>query len=128
MDATTEHKREALAAIFTARCGNSCAVQCARIRAALSRFSLTTFEAIRHPDVYDPKARVLQLRKEGEPIKTTWGQIATEYEHLHRVGVLCAGNRGCAVNISSGVHLTEKDRTRLYVCARQMQTIQGASA
>ena len=84
---TPEAKRKALASILAAHPGNSSAVQCARIRAALSRFSLTTFEAMRHLDVYDPRARVLQLRKAGESITTAWSQIATESGDLHRVGV-----------------------------------------
>lgn len=82
-----DDKREALALILKAHPGNSCAVQCARIRAALSRFSLTTFEAMRHLDIYDPRARVLQLRKDGECIATHWTRIETEAGHLHRVGV-----------------------------------------
>lgn len=88
-----DDKREALAEILAAHPGNSCAVQCARIRAALSRFNLTTFEAMRHLDVYDPRARVLQLRKDGESIKTVWTRIPTESGDLHRVGlyVLAAG-------------------------------------
>ena len=91
MNTTPDHKRQALAAILAAHPGNSCAVQCARIRAALSQFSLTTYEAMRHLDVYDPRARVLQLRKAGESIKTTWSQIATESGELHRVGVYVLG-------------------------------------
>jgi hypothetical protein len=91
MNATTTppagDKREALASILAAHPGNSCAVQCARIRAALSRFNLTTFEAMRHLDVYDPRARVLQLRKDGERIDTHWTRIETEAGHPHRVGV-----------------------------------------
>lgn len=86
-----DDKRKALAEILAAYPGNTCAVQCARIRAALSRFNLTTYEAMRLLDVYDPRARVLQLRKAGESIKTTWGQITTESGHLHRVGVYVLG-------------------------------------
>ena len=88
---TSDDKREALASILTAHPGNTCEVQCARIRAALSRFSLTTFEAMRHLDIYDPRARVLQLRKAGENIDTHWQKIATESGHLHRVGVYVLG-------------------------------------
>jgi len=72
MTPTPDDKREALASILAMHPGNTCTVQCARIRAALSRFSLTTYEAMRHLDVYDPRARVLQLRKAGENILTTW--------------------------------------------------------
>ena len=85
--APSDHKREALASILAAHPGNTCTVQCARIRAALSRFSLTTFEAMRHLDVYDPRARVLQLRKDGERIDTHWTQVITEAGHPHRVGL-----------------------------------------
>ena len=82
-----EGKRQALAAILSAHPGNTCTVQCARIREALSRFSLSTFEAMRHLDVYDPRARVLQLRKAGERIDTHWTRVITEAGHSHRVGV-----------------------------------------
>ena len=91
MTATSDDKRKALADILAAHPGNSCAVQCVRIRAALSRFSLTTFEAMRHLDVYDPRARELQLRHAGESITTTWSHITTESGHLHRVGVYVLG-------------------------------------
>ena len=93
MTTTPDGKREALTAILAAHPGNTCEVQCARIRAALSRFSLTTYEAMRHLDVYDPRARVMQLRKDGSSITTTWTRIPTESGHLHRVGlyVLVAG-------------------------------------
>ena len=56
MMTTPDDKRKALASILAAHPGNSCAVQCARIRAALSQFSLTTFEAMRQLDMYDPRA------------------------------------------------------------------------
>lgn len=128
MSAVPHDRRKPMGAILAVHPGNSCAVQCARSQAALSRFSPITFEAKRHLDGYNPPGCLLQQCKAGESIKTTWSQIDTELEHLQRVGVLCAGNRGCAMNIASSVHLTDKDRTRLYVCARQMQTILGASA
>ena len=88
---TPDDKREALAEILAAHPGNSCTVQCVRIRAALSRFNLTTFEAMRHLDIYDPRARVMQLRNGGERIDTHWQKIATESGHLHRVGVYVLG-------------------------------------
>jgi hypothetical protein len=94
MTPTPDNKREALASILAAHPGNTCAVQCARIRAALSQFSLTTFEAMRHLDVYDPRSRVLQLRQAGESITTTWGRINTESGDLHRVGVYVLGTGG----------------------------------
>lgn len=83
----SDDKRQALAAILATHPGNTSAAQCARIRTALSQFSLTTFEAMRQLDVYDPRARVLQLRKAGESIKTVWTRIPTESGDLHRVGL-----------------------------------------
>ena len=67
--------------------GVSSAVQCARIRTALSQFSITTFEAMRYLDVYDPRARVMQLRHAGETIDTHWQTVITEAGERHRVGV-----------------------------------------
>ena len=84
---TPPEKITALASILKDHPGNDYAAQCARIRAALSRFSLTTFEAMRHLDCYDPRARVMQLRNDGVRIDTHWQTIATEAGHLHRVGV-----------------------------------------
>ena len=63
------------------------AVQCARIRTALSQFSITTFEAMRYLDVYDPRARVMQLRNAGDTIDTHWQTVITEAGERHRVGV-----------------------------------------
>ena len=88
---TSDDKRKALAEILSAHHGNTCAAQCARIRAALSRFRLTTYEAMRHLDVYDPRARVLQLRNSGESITNTRSRITTESGHWHRVGVYVLG-------------------------------------
>ena len=67
--------------------GVSSEVQCARIRNALSRFSITTFEAMRYLDVYDPRARVMQLRNAGDAIDTHWQTVITEAGERHRVGV-----------------------------------------
>lgn len=90
---TSPEKIQALYAVRDQYPGVTSQVQCTRIRAALSQFSLSTFEAMRYLDVYDPRARVMQLRNSGESIKTAWTQITTESGHLHRVGVyvLAAG-------------------------------------
>ena len=84
-------KQQALQAILEAHPGNTCIVQCQRIRAALSCFSITTFEAMRYLDVYDPRARVMQLRSTGERIETHWQRIPTESGHMHRVGLYVLG-------------------------------------
>ena len=80
-------KIEALHLVRDRHPGVSSAVQCTRIRMALSQFSLTTFEAMRYLDVYDPRARVMQLRNAGEAIDTHWQNVVTEAGESHRVGV-----------------------------------------
>lgn len=84
---TPSDKRHALAAIRRAYPGNTTVAQCERIRAALSRFNITTFEAMRYLDCYDPRARVMQLRRSGEAIDTHWQAIVTESGDRHRVGM-----------------------------------------
>lgn len=80
-------KAAALEALRDAMPGNSTPAQCARLREALSRFSVTTFEAMRHLDIYDPRARVMQLRKQGHRIETHWTKEPTECGALHRIGL-----------------------------------------
>jgi hypothetical protein len=53
----------------------------------LSRFPVTTFEAMRYVDVYHCPARVLQLRKKGWRIATHWQTVITEAGEKHRVGL-----------------------------------------
>ena len=79
-------KIEALHLILKFHPGVSSKVQCARFRAALSQYSITTFEAMRYLDVYDPRARVMQLRNQGEAIDTHWQTVITEAGERHRVG------------------------------------------
>ena len=65
---THPDKQAALQAIRARAPGTSTAAQCERIRAALAIFNITTFEAMRYLDCYDPRARVMQLRRrEGSP-------------------------------------------------------------
>ena len=84
---TSPEKRKVLADILQANPGTSSVVQCTRIRTALSQFSITTFEAMRHLDCYDPRARVMQLRNAGEAIDTHWRTVITESGDRHRVGL-----------------------------------------
>lgn len=80
-------KRRTLEAIRRAHPGTTCIAQCERIRAALAQYSITTYEAMRHLDVYDPRARVMQLRNNGAAIDTHWRTIVTESGDRHRVGL-----------------------------------------
>lgn len=84
---TDPDKREALADILAAYPGTDTTAQCTRIRAALARFALSTFEASRYLDCYDPRARVMQLRHAGNVIRTRWQIIVTEAGAKHRVGL-----------------------------------------
>ena len=84
---TASQKRHALKALLRKFPGTSGKAQCQRIRAALSLFSLTTFEAMRFLDCYDPRARVMHLRNQGERIDTHWQIVQTEAGVKHRVGV-----------------------------------------
>lgn len=99
---TPAGKRQALEAILLQHPGNTCAEQCQRLRAALSQFSVTTFELMRHLDLYDPRARVMQLRTAGERIDTVWDTIVSEAGTKHRVGRYVL--RPQAAEVSHGTH------------------------
>ena len=83
---TPEGKRRALAAILKALPGNSCTMQCARLRAALSSHPISTFEAARFLDCYYAPARIMELRRAGARIVTAWCLAETESGEKHRVG------------------------------------------
>ena len=80
-------KIKALYALRDLHPGVNSHAQCHRVRAALGQFSLSTFEAMRYLDVYDPRARVMQLRNMGHVIDTHWQTVVTEAGESHRVGV-----------------------------------------
>jgi hypothetical protein len=67
--------------------GNEGRNQCQRLLAALARFPITTFEAMRFLDVYHCPARVLQLRKDGHAILTLRQTVVTEAGAKHTVGL-----------------------------------------
>ena len=90
---TPDCKREALEAIRQAMPGTDSKAQCDRIAAALAQFAITTFEAMRYLDCYDPRARVMQLRNAGMPIATHWETITTESGDKHRVGLYAMGRK-----------------------------------
>ncbi|HDR9355958.1 TPA: helix-turn-helix domain-containing protein [Burkholderia vietnamiensis] len=48
---------------------------------------ITTLEATRYLDVIDPRARVVELRKEGYRIVTSWVCQPSECGRLHNVGL-----------------------------------------
>ena len=68
--------------------GDTSSAQAARLLEALQTLQhVTTYEASRHLDLYDPRARKLNLVKAGHCIMTSWRQVETESGQLHRVGV-----------------------------------------
>ncbi len=99
---TPTEKRQALEAILLQHPGNTCTEQCQRLRVALSQFSVTTFELMRHLDLYDPRARVMQLRMAGDRIDTVWDVIVSEAGTKHRVGRYVL--RPQAAEVSYGTH------------------------
>ena len=84
---TPPEKVRALKDIRDAAPGNTGTAQEARILQALSRWSLSTFEASRFLDAYDPRARVMSLRGKGHAIVTSWALVRTECGRLHRIGI-----------------------------------------
>jgi hypothetical protein len=93
-------RETALRAILRRFPGNSTAVQRERMLTAMKETgSITTFEATRLLDVYDPRPRVHELRHQfGYPITTAMRAEQTESGVLHRVGTyfLTAGKREAA--------------------------------
>lgn len=85
--ATSPEKKAALEAIRNEFNGTEGHSQSKRLLEALSRFAITTFEAMRYLDVYHCPARVLQLRKQGHHIVTHWQTVITEAGVKHRVGL-----------------------------------------
>lgn len=61
--------------------------QRALILAALRQDSVTTFEAMRHLGIYDPRPRISELRDEGYDIVTTRVLIEIEIGETRRVGM-----------------------------------------
>lgn len=78
----------ALHAIRDRHAGNDGAVQCRRALDALQILGhLTTYEASRHLDLYDPRARIRDLRNAGHAIVTSWRRVPTESGRPHRIGL-----------------------------------------
>lgn len=85
----TQHERiAALHAVRDRHLGLSTSAQRDRLLDALQTCQhVTTFEASRHLDLYDPRARAMELRKRGHNILTTWRDVPTESGATHRIGV-----------------------------------------
>ena len=75
--ATSPEKKAALKAIRDELKCIANHSQAARLPEALSRFSVTTFEAMRYLDVYYCPARIMELRRQGYNIITHWQTVIT---------------------------------------------------
>lgn len=83
---TSPSKRQNLANILAEHPGNSVDAQCNRLLAALRLHPITTFEAMRYLDCYDPRTRILKLSEAGHHIETVWVKSLTESGETHRIG------------------------------------------
>ena len=85
---TTPERIAALHAVRDRHLGLSASAQRDRLLDALQTCQhVTTFEASRHLDLYDPRARAMELRKRGHHILTTWRHVQTECGQRHHIGV-----------------------------------------
>jgi hypothetical protein len=67
---------------------NTAAHQRARLLEAMRvRGGVTTLEAMRFLDIVDPRARIVELRKEGYLIHTAWAHQPSECGRPHVVGL-----------------------------------------
>lgn len=80
------HKEAALNEINNHYKGSSAKQQCLRLFAALTQFKLNSYEASRYLGIYDPPARIYQLRNDGLQIDTVWENVIDEQGVSHRVG------------------------------------------
>lgn len=85
---TSPERIAALHAVRDRHLGLAASAQRDRLLDALETCGhLTTFEGSRHLDLYDPRARAMELRKRGHNIMTTWREVPTESGATHRIGV-----------------------------------------
>lgn len=86
-DFETQRRRSSLESIFARHPGNGIACQRARLLMAMYELeSVTTFEAMRYLDVFDPRPRIYELRAGGYEIVTASRLQQTESGFHHRVG------------------------------------------
>ena len=84
---TSPDRAGILRAILAGTPGNAGAKQCARLLEAMERLgSVTTIEAARFLDAFDPPARKRDLVKGGHRILMTWDRGTTEAGESHKVG------------------------------------------
>lgn len=85
---TPPERIAALHAIRDRHVGQAGATQRKRLRETLETLgSVTTFEAMRYLDVFDPRPRKLELVREGMDIITLRRDEPTESGERHRIGL-----------------------------------------
>ncbi|QET29525.1 helix-turn-helix domain-containing protein [Burkholderia multivorans] len=89
-------RQQALSLILKRLPGNDASTQRARMLAAMCELgNITTFEAMRFLDVFDPRPRIHELRhSHGYSITTAMRAEQTESGILHRVGVYFLSSAG----------------------------------
>jgi Helix-turn-helix domain len=88
MSATKPERINALLAIRDRLPGTESPPQRQRLLEAMQTLGhVTTYEASRYLDCYDPRARKMELVKAGYPVVMTWRTVPTESGVMHRVGV-----------------------------------------
>jgi len=83
---------------------NTSTHQRARLLEAMRvRGGVTTLEAMRFLDIVDPRARIVELRKEGYRINTSWVHQPSECGRQHAVGLytLTGSVEGIAITRAS---------------------------
>jgi hypothetical protein len=85
---TSPERIAALHAIRDRNKGEACTTQRARLLDALQTVGhVTTFEAMRYLDIFDPRPRKLELVRNGHHIITTRRRTETESGERHCIGV-----------------------------------------
>jgi Helix-turn-helix domain len=93
-DFETQRRRSSLESIFVRLPDNGIACQRTRLLTAMYELgSVTTFEAMRYLDVFDPRPRIHELRADGHQIVTASRLQQTESGAYHHVGeyLICSG-------------------------------------
>lgn len=83
---------------------NTAEHQRARLLAAMKLWGgVTTLEAMRFLDIVDPRPRVVELRKEGYCINTSWARQPSECGRLHTVGLYSLAERNAESAVERAV-------------------------
>ncbi|WP_233261096.1 helix-turn-helix domain-containing protein [Limnohabitans sp. WS1] len=93
---TPPAKRRFLQGLARSMSGNAGTTQAARLLEALKHGPITTNECRRFLDVFDPAARVRDLRHKlgRDAIETHWQGSVTEQGVTHKVGLYCLVVKG----------------------------------